>query len=88
MTVLGAFHRRPPLAAAAVLEPVRSALSAVVQRLADSPLDSTVLQALGGTAASRTVRPAGRTVRMRASWRTVTAADGTRHLEAHWDPAP
>ncbi|MFJ3218006.1 hypothetical protein ACIPLC_19035 [Kitasatospora sp. NPDC086801] len=90
MTVLGAFHRRPPLPVAALAAPARGSvaatLSAIVRRLADSPLDSSVLQAVGAPTASGGTGAAHRAVRMRASWRTATAPDGSRHLEAHWDP--
>ncbi|GAA1972939.1 hypothetical protein [Kitasatospora viridis] len=86
MTVLGAFHRRPLLPALPARGPACAALSAVLRRLADSPLDSAVLQALGSPTASRGADPVRRTVRMRASWQTVTATDGTSQLEARWVP--
>ncbi|MEV7931067.1 MULTISPECIES: hypothetical protein [unclassified Kitasatospora] len=91
MAVLGAFHRRQPLpaswpASAPARGSVAATLSAIVRRLADSPLDNSVLQAVGAPTASRGAGAARRTVRMRASWRAVTTPDGTRRLEARWGP--
>ncbi|MEV7602524.1 hypothetical protein AB0O91_34645 [Kitasatospora sp. NPDC089797] len=62
---------------------LRAALAAVGRRLAASPLDSPVLRAATGSAATV---PGGHPLPMRASWRTVTAADGTTRLEASWHP--
>ncbi|MER8105967.1 hypothetical protein [Kitasatospora sp. NPDC094016] len=90
MAVLGAFHRRHPLPAAALAAPARgpvaATLSAIVRRLADSPLDNSVLQAVGAPTASSGTGAARRTARMRASRRAVTAPDGARRLEARWGP--
>ncbi|MFF7988817.1 hypothetical protein ACFZDG_03355 [Kitasatospora xanthocidica] len=55
---------------------LRSALARVLDRLAASPLDSSVLGALG---APRPARP-------RAHWHPVTRPDGTTALEASWEP--
>lgn len=73
-------RQRVGLAALAAL----GALTAVVRRLAASPLDSTVLHAVGAPSAA----PAGgRTGGLRARWRTTAAPDGTTRLEATWHPA-
>ncbi|WP_327064775.1 hypothetical protein [Kitasatospora sp. NBC_01302] len=58
---------------------LRAAFSSVLDRLAASPLDSSVLQAVG--APRRT--PVERTA-LRAHWRAVTREDGTTRLEATW----
>ncbi|MFF2149498.1 hypothetical protein [Kitasatospora sp. NPDC058190] len=62
---------------------LRAALAAVGRRLAASPLDNPVLQAVATSAATV---PSGRPLPMRSSWRTVTAPDGTARLEASWHP--
>ncbi|MFJ9455856.1 hypothetical protein ACIRST_12325 [Kitasatospora sp. NPDC101447] len=61
-----------------------AALTAVRRRLAASPLDSTVLHAVG---APSTAPTSGRTGGLRARWQTTTAPDGTTRLEATWHPA-
>ncbi|HJD81861.1 hypothetical protein [Kitasatospora aureofaciens] len=60
---------------------LRAALAAVGRRLAASPLDNSVLQAVAAPTA-----PNGRPTRLRARWHTVTAPDGTARLEASWHP--
>ncbi|MEV4613222.1 hypothetical protein AB0K43_11560 [Kitasatospora sp. NPDC049258] len=87
MAVLGAFHTHAPRASARAHGSALARLTAVLRRLADSPLDSPVLLAIGGPAAGAgdAEGPRRRTVRMRADWRTVTGPDGTRRLEARWD---
>ncbi|MGA5817635.1 hypothetical protein ACPC54_07220 [Kitasatospora sp. NPDC094028] len=62
---------------------LRAALAAVGRRLAQSPFDNSVLQAVVAPAADT---PTGRPTRMRASWHTVTDADGTTRLVAAWHP--
>ncbi|MBV6695806.1 hypothetical protein [Kitasatospora aureofaciens] len=57
---------------------LRTALSGLLDRIAASPLDSSVLQAVDAQA------PAGPPVRMRARWEAVTAADGSSRLRASW----
>ncbi|MEU8579368.1 hypothetical protein [Streptomyces abikoensis] len=59
-------------------------LATVARRIADSPLDSTVLRTLPG--ATPAPRPAAdeRAVRPHAHWHAVTGPDGRRHLEAVW----
>lgn len=72
-------RRRAGLAAPGAL----AALPAVGPRLAASPLDSTVLHAVGAS----TAPTSGRTGGLRARWRTTTAPDGATRLEATWHPA-
>ncbi|MFE5588138.1 hypothetical protein [Kitasatospora sp. NPDC056531] len=62
---------------------LRAALAAVGRRLAQSPLDSPVLQAVAAPVAAEST---GRPVRPRAVWHAVTAPDGTTRLEASWHP--
>ncbi|MFJ1706592.1 hypothetical protein [Kitasatospora sp. NPDC088346] len=88
MAVLGASHTHAPRTSTTARGSALALLTAVLRRLAASPLDSPVLQAIGGPVGGGgdgggPTRP---TVRMRAGWRTVTTADGTRRLEAHWRP--
>ncbi|GAB7186968.1 hypothetical protein ATKI12_6799 [Kitasatospora sp. Ki12] len=54
---------------------LRTALARVLDRLSASPLDSSVLGALG---APRPARP-------HARWYPVTRPDGTTALEARWE---
>ncbi|MEU9130788.1 hypothetical protein AB0D08_22290 [Kitasatospora sp. NPDC048540] len=86
MAVLGASHTHAPRASTRARSSALALLTAVLRRLADGPLDSPVLLAIGGPAGGGSDGRARPTVRMRASWRTVTAADGTHRLEAHWRP--
>ncbi|WP_371519902.1 hypothetical protein [Kitasatospora sp. NBC_01300] len=79
MSIVAAFHPSLPSAGRGRL---RAALAAVGRRLAESPLDSTVLHAI--TAQAPAAASADRPARLRASWRTVTAPDGTARLEASW----
>ncbi|MEU6972662.1 hypothetical protein AB0A71_34080 [Kitasatospora aureofaciens] len=66
---------------------LRAALAAVGRRLAASPLDNSVLQAVAApTAPTASNGPTGRPTRLRASWHTVTAPDGAARLEASWRP--
>ncbi|MBD0690036.1 hypothetical protein [Streptomyces sp. CBMA123] len=62
---------------------LRAALAAVGRRLATSPLDNTVLRAVGTPA---TTLPSSRPTRLRASWHSVTGSDGAARLEASWHP--
>ncbi|MEU1289696.1 hypothetical protein [Kitasatospora sp. NPDC005856] len=79
MSVLATFHTAPPLTGRRHTG-LRTALIAVADRLAASPLDSPVLNAVDAQA------PAGPPVRLRARWQAVTAADGATRLEATWHP--
>ncbi|MFI9359493.1 hypothetical protein ACIG5E_00285 [Kitasatospora sp. NPDC053057] len=63
---------------------LRAALAAVGRRLAASPLDSPVLRAAAPAAPLPGDRPLPLRASWRASWRTVTAPDGTPRLEASW----
>ncbi|WP_380282194.1 hypothetical protein [Kitasatospora purpeofusca] len=85
MTVLSAFQRRPFPSGTHAGECAGSALAAIVRRLAASPLDSSVLQAVGGATASGAVAAARRGGGLSATWRPVVGPDGTRRLEARWD---
>ncbi|WP_159394370.1 hypothetical protein [Streptomyces sp. NRRL S-495] len=85
MTVLSVFQRRPLHPGTRAWESAGSTLAAIVRRLADSPLDSTVLQAVGGASASGSAGAARRGGGPSATWRPVVAPDGTRRLEARWD---
>ncbi|MFJ8473484.1 hypothetical protein [Kitasatospora sp. NPDC094011] len=79
MSVVAAFHSVVP----DVRRPghgLRAAFSQVLERLAASPLDSSVLGAMG--APRSTDRPAG----LHAHWHTVTREDGSTALEADWHP--
>ncbi|MFI9274516.1 hypothetical protein ACIGXM_27970 [Kitasatospora sp. NPDC052896] len=85
MSVFTAFHHpiaRP--ASAPQHRPLRDMLARVIERLADSPLDSPVIQAIAAQAPT----PSGATVRRagapRAHWRTVPGPDGSPRLEAAW----
>ncbi|MFE2411702.1 hypothetical protein ACFXDE_25455 [Kitasatospora sp. NPDC059408] len=80
MSVIAAFHSAVP-AAGRRGRGLRAALSAAVERLAASPLDSTVLQAMGKESAS------ARRAALRAQWHPVTTAEGTTRLEATWRTA-
>ncbi|MFB8240452.1 hypothetical protein ACFC58_28310 [Kitasatospora purpeofusca] len=84
MTVLSVFQRRPLHSGTRARESAGASLAAIVRRLADSPLDSTVLQAVGGASASGAVGAAHRGGGLSATWRPVVAPDGTRRLEARW----
>ncbi|WP_051742716.1 hypothetical protein [Kitasatospora sp. MBT66] len=85
MTVLSVFQRRPLHSGTRARESAGATLAAVVRRLADSPLDSSVLQAVGGASASGPAGAARRGGGLSATWRTVAAPDGTRRLEARWE---
>ncbi|WP_406194896.1 hypothetical protein OH807_06230 [Kitasatospora sp. NBC_01560] len=74
MATLAAFH------APAAPGRLRTTVSGILRRLAASPLDSPVLDAIAAQA------PAGPPVRMRAHWKAVTTTDGTTRLEATWHP--
>ncbi|MFJ8390726.1 hypothetical protein ACIQ9Q_40840 [Streptomyces sp. NPDC094438] len=63
---------------------VRARFAHIWHRLADSPLDSTVLRALPGPAIARTPPERARHAGPHAHWHTVAGPDGRRHLEATW----
>ncbi|MBV2156537.1 hypothetical protein [Kitasatospora sp. SUK 42] len=66
---------------------LRAALAAVGRRLASSPLESSVLQTVAAPVGGALgAAPSGGRLRMRASWHTVAAPDGTTRLEATWHP--
>ncbi|MGV9267523.1 hypothetical protein ACWDRR_22985 [Kitasatospora sp. NPDC003701] len=83
MAVLGAFQRLPFHSGARSRGSAGAALAAVVRRLADSPLDSSVLRAVGGATASGAV--GGGRGGLSAAWRSVAGPDGVRRLEARWE---
>ncbi|MCX5208165.1 hypothetical protein OG689_02375 [Kitasatospora sp. NBC_00240] len=85
MTVPGTFHLRTPVRSTRAHGPSRVFLTALLRRLADSPLDNTVLQALGGPSPAGGDSPRRPPVPLQASWRPVVSADGRRRLEARWD---
>ncbi|MDH6574736.1 hypothetical protein [Kitasatospora sp. MAP5-34] len=88
MTVLGALRARAPMSSFPVRRFTRALLTAILRRLADCPLDSTVLQALGSPSATRSPATGCRTVQMHATWQTIIGPDGASRLEARWDAAP
>ncbi|BFV56332.1 hypothetical protein KCMC57_up14360 [Kitasatospora sp. CMC57] len=57
MAVPSVLRVQPATASARPHRPVLELLAAVVRRIADSPLDNTVWQALGAPAADRTAPP-------------------------------
>ncbi|MFF2545598.1 hypothetical protein ACFVUY_23905 [Kitasatospora sp. NPDC058063] len=63
---------------------LRTAVARVLDRLAASPLDNTVLGAIGTPRPSG--RPATRPGGLRARWRPAPRPDGTTALEATWHP--
>ncbi|MGW7443005.1 hypothetical protein [Kitasatospora sp. NPDC054795] len=75
MSVLAGFHSVVPDVPRHGHGP-RTAVARVLDRLAASPLDSTVLGAIG------TPRPSG----LRARWRPAPRPDDTTALEATWYP--
>ncbi|MFI9330240.1 hypothetical protein ACIGZJ_22175 [Kitasatospora sp. NPDC052868] len=85
MTVLSGFQRRPFHVGTRARESAGAALAAVLRRLADSPLDSSVLQAVGGASGSGAAGGARRSSGMSATWRSVTGPDGVGRLETHWE---
>ncbi|MCX4688567.1 hypothetical protein OG401_30445 [Kitasatospora purpeofusca] len=85
MAVLSGFQRRPFHVGTRARESVGVALAAVLRRLADSPLDSSVLQAVGGASGSGEGGGVRRSRGMSADWRTVTGPDGVGRLEARWE---
>lgn len=79
MSVLAAFHSVVPDVRHHG-HGLRTAVARVLDRLAASPLDNTVLGAIGTPRAA--ARPAG----LRARWHPVARPDGTTALEADWHP--
>ncbi|MGA5130073.1 hypothetical protein ACPCTO_09740 [Streptomyces olivoreticuli] len=59
-------------------------LATAVRRIADSPLDSTVLRAAPVTAPTPRAAAHDQPERPHAHWHMVTGPDGRRHLEAVW----
>ncbi|MFD0260386.1 hypothetical protein ACFVH7_19195 [Kitasatospora indigofera] len=84
MTVLSLFHTRTSVRSPRAHGPARLFLGGVLRQLADSPLDNTVLQALGTPSAAGGDGPRRPFVPLRARWRPVVGADGRRRLEARW----
>ncbi|WP_406503045.1 hypothetical protein [Streptomyces sp. NBC_00212] len=85
MSLLTAIHI-PLISHAPARKPgvMQARLAHILRRLADSPMDSTVLHALPAPAATRTPSARARHVGPHAHWHTVTGPDGRRHLEATW----
>ncbi|MFE6054014.1 hypothetical protein ACFQ6N_24955 [Kitasatospora sp. NPDC056446] len=75
MSVIAAFHSVVPDVRRRG-HGLRAVLSRALERLAASPLDNSVLGALG----------APRPPRLHARWRAVTGPDGRTALEATWHP--
>ncbi|MFC8450090.1 hypothetical protein [Kitasatospora sp. NPDC057223] len=90
MTALNPFHIRTPIRTsircARADGPAHLLLTGILRRLADSPLDNTVLWALGGPSSTRGDSPHRPAVPLQASWRPVVGADGRQRLEARWRP--
>ncbi|WP_369393158.1 hypothetical protein AB5J72_40590 [Streptomyces sp. CG1] len=63
---------------------VRAWFAHILRRLADSPMDSTVIRALPGPADTRTPLARAQHARPHARRHTVSGSDGRRHLEATW----
>ncbi|MFJ8314160.1 MULTISPECIES: hypothetical protein [unclassified Streptomyces] len=64
---------------------LRERIAGVLRRLADSPVDSTVIRAAPGPASARTPSARARSGSTpHAHWHPVTGPDGRRHLEATW----
>lgn len=85
MTVPGTFHIRTPVRSTRAQGPARVFLTALLRRLADSPLHNTVLQALRAPSPAGGDSPRRPPVPLRAGRRPVVRADGRRRLEARWD---
>ncbi|MEV5508626.1 hypothetical protein [Streptomyces orinoci] len=89
MSVLTVLHtrihtRREHRAATRRPGTLRGFAAKVVRRIADSPLDSTVLRAASAPAPATWGVPDEQAERPHAHWRMVTGPDGRRHLEAAW----
>ncbi|MCC3770761.1 hypothetical protein [Streptomyces sp. UNOC14_S4] len=94
MSVLAVIHirvrahreRRTATRRPGVLRPgvLRDAVATFARRIADSPLDSTVLRVAPAPAPVFRPVPDDRPARPHARWRMVTGPDGRRHLEAAW----
>ncbi|KOU38046.1 hypothetical protein [Streptomyces sp. WM6378] len=85
MSVLTAIHFPVRHATPRKHGAVRARLTSILRRLADSPLDSTVIRAAPGPAAVRTTTGRARSGSApHAHWHPATGPDGRRHLEATW----
>ncbi|WP_438295990.1 hypothetical protein [Streptomyces sp. HUAS TT7] len=85
MSVLTAIHFPVHRATPRKHGRLRELFSSILRRLADSPLDSTVIRAAPGPAAARTPSARARSGSApHAHWHPVTGSDGRRHLEATW----
>ncbi|MEU2872019.1 hypothetical protein ABZ769_22865 [Streptomyces olivoreticuli] len=88
MSVLTAVHtRRASTRSRGTGRTFRAFLITAARRIADSPLDSTVLRTLPGATPAPGAAGTDRPVRPHAHWHTVTGPDGRPHLEAFWHPA-
>ncbi|SHM93409.1 hypothetical protein SAMN05216268_116145 [Streptomyces yunnanensis] len=85
MSVFTAVHiHRPSTRSWHTGRAVLGFLSAVARRIADSPLDSTVLRTFPSQASPARATGRERPTRPHAHWHTVTGPDGRPHLEATW----
>ncbi|MEU1286078.1 hypothetical protein [Kitasatospora sp. NPDC005856] len=84
MSVLAAFHSVVPDVRRHG-HGLRTTVAQVLDRLAASPLDNTVLGAIGTP--RPTTRPATRPAGLHARWRRSTSPDGSTALEATWHQA-
>ncbi|MFE9574120.1 hypothetical protein ACFYMW_37300 [Streptomyces sp. NPDC006692] len=85
MSVLTAIHFPVHHATPRKRGAVRERLADVLRRLADSPLDSTVIRAAPGPGVARTPTARARSGSApHAHWHPVTGPDGRRQLEATW----
>ncbi|MFF3157952.1 hypothetical protein [Streptomyces sp. NPDC057910] len=85
MSLLTAIHI-PLIGHAPARKPgaIQARFAHILRRLADSPMDSTVIRALPGPTAARTPSARTRHAGPHAHWHTVTGPDGHNHLEATW----
>lgn len=63
---------------------LRERIGSVLLRLADSPLDSTVIRTAPAPAARMPSARARSGRAVHAHWKPVTSPDGRHHLEATW----
>ncbi|MGW1073517.1 hypothetical protein [Streptomyces sp. NPDC002537] len=93
MSVLTAVHvrrlsARHPGTARAAFTSFAAFLVSAARRIADSPLESSIVRAVPATAPAAGTPAADRPVRPHAHWRAVTGPGGRRHLEAAWHVNP
>jgi hypothetical protein len=80
MSVLSALHT--PYATTQSRNALRAFLVDAIRRIADSPLDNSVMQALPTQEIHEVI--GDRTHRPHAQWHTTSGPDGARHLTATW----